>query len=86
MQQRLGNKDGVIACNVNSGTQRTNMNGASGIEMEAYDADLNHPGSMRNRLSAIDGGFYTPARLNSMTYNDMVYAIRLADLPTTVKQ
>lgn len=34
---------------------------------------------MRTRLAAINGAYYTAARLNSMTENDMTYALRLAD-------
>ncbi len=35
--------------------------------------------SLRTRLAAISAGFYTAARLNQMTKNDMVYAVRVAD-------
>lgn len=34
---------------------------------------------LRTRLAAIDGAYFTAARLNNMTKNDMVYAVRLAD-------
>jgi len=40
---------------------------------------------MRTRLAAIDSGFYTTARLNTMTRNDMVYAVRVNDYASTVK-
>lgn len=32
---------------------------------------------MRTRLAAINGTYYTAARLNTMTRNDMVYALRM---------
>lgn len=35
--------------------------------------------ALRTRLAAINGAYYTTARLNEMTKNDMVYAVRLAD-------
>ena len=35
--------------------------------------------SMRARLTAINAGYYTAARLDQMTVNDMIYAIRLND-------
>lgn len=41
-------------------------------------------GAMRSRLTAIDAGYYTAERLNSLTVNDMVYALRLADDPGTI--
>lgn len=55
-------------------------------EREYVDPDFNSIASMKARLTAIDSGFYTAARLNTMTYNDMVFAIRTNDAPTTIKQ
>ena len=49
------------------------------------DTDLATIAAMRARLGAIDGTYYTSDRLDSLTYNDMVYAIRLADNPTAVR-
>lgn len=40
--------------------------------------------TMRTRLAAINGGYYTTTRLNAMGRNDMVYALRLNDDPTTI--
>ncbi len=34
---------------------------------------------LRARLTAINATYYTAARLNLMTKNDMVYAVRLTD-------
>ena len=53
----------------------------------AIDNDnLDSIDAMRTRLAAIDAGLYTDDYLNGMTYNDMVYAIRLNDNATTIKQ
>lgn len=35
--------------------------------------------SLRTRLAAINGALYTSAYLDTMTLNDMIYAVRLAD-------
>lgn len=49
------------------------------------DPDLASAEAMDDRLQAIDSGYYTDARLNTMTYNDKVYAIRQADNPTKIR-
>lgn len=41
---------------------------------------------MRARLTTLNAGLYTTAKLNNMTANDMRYAIRLADDPTGIRQ
>lgn len=38
----------------------------------------------RARLTAINGTYYTAARLDTLTDNDINYALRLADAPTTI--
>lgn len=43
--------------------------------------NLKDVNSMRTRLTAISSTTYTPARLDAMTVNDMIYAIRLNDDP-----
>lgn len=84
-QQRIGNSIGVKALNDASGTQRSNMNGSTSALGEHQDVDYNDITSLRTRLAAIDAGFYTAARLNTMTYNDMIYAVRRNDSPTSIK-
>jgi len=42
-------------------------------------ANYTSVGALRTRLAAIDGTYFSAARLNSMTFNDMIYALRLAD-------
>ena len=48
------------------------------------DADLLTIDAMRTRLAAIDATVYTDERLQQMTANDMLYAIRINDNPETV--
>lgn len=60
-----------------------NQNGGATASQGFKDADLLDVDAMRTRLAAIDGATYTTARLNQMSFNDMVYAIRVADNPTT---
>lgn len=35
--------------------------------------------ALETRLTAINAGYYTTARLNQMTENDMIFAVRTAD-------
>lgn len=42
-------------------------------------ANYDDVAGLRARLGVINAGFYTAARLNQMTKNDMLYAVRLAD-------
>lgn len=48
------------------------------------DADALSIASMRARLSAIDAAAYSSANLNTMTRNDMLYALRLHDAADTI--
>lgn len=84
--QRIGNRMGVAAAVVNSGVSRTNQNGSTSQLGEHDDADYASITALRTRLAAIDGTFYTSERLDKLTLNDMVYAVRLNDSPTTIKQ
>lgn len=40
--------------------------------------------AMRNRLSTLNAAYYTSAKLDQMTVNDMVFALRNMDDPTTI--
>jgi len=62
-----------------------NINGGNSAQEGYHDIDLLTIDNLRTRLKAIDSGLYTDAKLNEMTYNDMVYAIRLSDAPSTIK-
>lgn len=83
--QRIGNNAGVTALNAASGTQRSNMNGDTTALGEHWDTDYASITALRARLAAIDAGFYTAQRLDTMTRNDMVYAVRRLDSPATIK-
>lgn len=58
------------------------MGGAtSGIGTPTNYASAN---SLRTRLAAINGAYYTTAKLDQLTLNDMVYALRMLDDRTTI--
>lgn len=86
--QQIGNQLGVAAAHTGSGTQRTNLTGSNTSPSNGFDdANVNDDSiaTMKTRLAAINGTYFTAARLNTMTVNDMVYALRLADNPTTIR-
>lgn len=85
--QRLGNRMGVAAVDVGGATNKTNINGGGADpRLEHDDTDYASITALRSRLANfVDGGFYTAARLNTMTYNDLVYAVRMADSASSVK-
>lgn len=92
--QQLGNAIGHANVNIGSGVNRSNVNGAGAADaangadpqLGSFDTDVKDITAMRTRLAAIDAAFYTAAKLNTMTMNDMIYAIRLNDRPTLIKQ
>ena len=89
--QMIGNKEGVTNVSTATGTQRSNMGqhpGGNVDDPRSHDDidNADNIGQMRARLAVIDAGFYTATRLNTMTMNDMVYALRVADHPTSIKQ
>lgn len=50
----------------------------------ATPANYDSVGALRTRLTAINSGYYTSGRLDKMTKNDMVYAVRLNDDAGTI--
>lgn len=46
---------------------------------ETTQANYNDVPALRARLIVLNAGYYTAARLETLTKNDMVYAVRLAD-------
>lgn len=58
-----------------AGAGSTGIGGSTLQDAEA--ANFRDVNSMRTRLAAINGTYYTTARLDSMTDNDMVYALRV---------
>jgi hypothetical protein len=58
--------------------------GTTTTPLSAIDANLRDVGSMRTRLAAARPALYTSAMLDTMTHNDMVYAIRQIDDPAGI--
>lgn len=60
-----------------------NINGGNdaGAGFATLAANIATVDAARTRLKAISGTTYTDARLDQMTFNDMVYAIRVNDAP-----
>jgi hypothetical protein len=56
--------------------RRLQSDSASGLSNVANYGSVS---ALRTRLTAINAGYYTAARLNQMTKNDMVYAVRVND-------
>lgn len=81
---QVGNIQGVNAVATGDADTLPNFNGGTDMSIPWDDTDLTNLSTMRTRLAAIDGAFYTAAKLNTMTINDMIYAIRVNDSPTTV--
>lgn len=54
----------------------SNTNAFSATFLGGNGADI---AKAKARLAAISASTYTPTVLNQMTYNDMVFAIRIAD-------
>lgn len=62
----------------------TDKSDTAGDQTGYNDADQVTIAAMRTRLQAIDAGLYTDDYLNTMTVNDMKYAIRLNDAVGTI--
>jgi hypothetical protein len=50
--------------------------GTTSTEANAETANMTSLAAMRTRLTALNGAYYTTARLNNMTENDMIYALK----------
>lgn len=70
---QIGSIHGV---NANEGK---NKNGGDDAGAGFYNANFATVDAMRARLTAISSTSYSAARLNAMTVNDMMYAIRVHD-------
>lgn len=66
----------VIGVNANA---LKNINGGDDDGAGFTDADMATIDAMRARLTAISGVSYSAARLDAMTTNDMIYALRVHD-------
>lgn len=85
---QIGNNLGVAACDIGGANKPSNFNGVAGTDM-GTGLDLDNTDTitaLRARLTAISGTTYTADYLDKMTLNDMIYAVRLNEAPTTIKQ
>jgi hypothetical protein len=69
---QVKNRLGIVDKRMGQGNSATQHSGTT----ETNTKDVT---SMRARLAAINGAYYTSAMLDKMTTNDMLYAIRLND-------
>lgn len=83
---QLGNIIGVTAVGPETVTppQKTNINGGTAIDAGFTSPNFVTIAAMKARLTAINGAYYTAARLNGLSYNDMMYAIRVYDSPLSL--
>lgn len=79
---QVGNTVGVAAV---GGTGGKNINGGDNVQAGLDLDNTDTIAAMRARLNAINSTTYSAAQLNKMTYNDMVYAIRLNDAAGSIK-
>lgn len=77
-QNQLGNLTGTV-------DRRVVSKGGSSSGSLATPANYADVNAMRTRLAAINAGYYTTTKLDQMSVNDMVYAIRVADDATAIK-
>lgn len=69
----------------NKGQDLGNANGNPVAAGASDSSNLSTVAGLRARLIAINAGYYTAARLNQMTKNDMVYAVRQNDDAAGIK-
>ena len=50
--------------------------GFSGATIYAEQNNYDNINDLRTRLAALNAGYYTATRLDQMTMNDMIYALR----------
>lgn len=55
-----------------------------GNDVGVIDSDMTTIAAAKARLTAIDANAYSAENLAHMTYNDMVYALRVHDHPSTI--
>ena len=73
-QHQIGNSQGVV-----DKQRSTSRSVAKSNNSVSTPANYDNVAAMDARLQAINAGYYTNARLDSMTMNDKVYALRIAD-------
>lgn len=62
-----------------------NFIGVTAIKEISQQSEFGSIENMKERLSAIDGSTFTKARMNIMTYNDLVYALRTLEYPESIR-
>lgn len=72
----------VEACHANAAGYQ--QNAGTTAQTGFTEADYATHTAIRARLAAINAAYYTATRLNSLTQNDCLYAIRLNDSPATI--
>lgn len=75
--RQIGNNSGVVL--VGGHPQNGGASEGDNLVIGNAAGDVRNIANMRTRLAAINGAVYTTARLDQMSANDMLYAIRLAD-------
>ena len=83
---KIGNNLGVVAVSKSTSADvPSNTGHPSDLQETFNEATTNYSSisNMRARLTALG---YTADTLNKMTENDMIFAIRSADHPSTIKQ
>lgn len=77
---QIGNELGVAAKGGN------NLNGGTAVDAGLFltNSAAQTIASLKARLTAFNATSYTPARLAAMSYNDLVYAVRVSDQPTSI--
>lgn len=64
----------------------TNRQQSQGQQTQPVGVPANYWGisSARARLNTKNAAYYTAIRMNQMTVNDLLYALRIEDDPTTI--
>ena len=81
---QVGNDDEVAAVGGSAGYSNLNGGTAPGTGFN-LGANSNSLDALRARLTAINATTYSATELDKMTMNDMLYAVRLADAPSSIK-
>ena len=56
-------------------TDKRRGRGSTGVQGQAEINNMTSVNTMRTRLTALNGAYYTAARLNNMTKNDMTFSL-----------
>jgi autotransporter translocation and assembly factor TamB len=73
------------ATNLNNRDEYTNLNGGGAPQYAFDQLSFGSVQAMRDRLQTISATTYSDAELDKMTYNDLIYAIRVNDASGSIK-